>query len=84
MEQEDQEFEGATRFVRLAADTVKKAAAAAPGADPRAVAQSAAISAARKLAPGLIKKAGGMAGSMGRGQSGRWARRGNKIVIYGA
>ena len=58
LSQEDQEFEGAKQFVRLAADTVKKAAAAPTSADPRAVAQSAAISAARQLAPGLLKNGG--------------------------
>jgi hypothetical protein len=83
--QEDQEFEGAKQFVRLAADTVKKAAAAPPSADPRTVAKSAAISAARQVAPGLLKQAGGdnRAAASGRGQSGRWARRGNHIVLYG-
>ena len=84
--QEDQEFEGAKQFVRLAADTVSKAAAAPPSADPRSVAQSAAVAAARQLAPGLLKKGGasGMPSSGSRGQSGRWARQGNRIVIYGA
>jgi hypothetical protein len=83
--QEDQEFEGAKQFVRLAADTVNKAAAAPAAADPRTVAQSAAISAAKQLAPGLLKKAGGgnMGAGTGRGQSGRWARRGGNIVLYG-
>src|SRR5262249_24837427 len=38
LEQGDREFEGAKQFVRVAADTVKAAAAAPPGADPRAVA----------------------------------------------
>ena len=90
MAQEDQEFAGAKQFVRLAADTVNKAAAASPAADPRAVAQSAAISAARQLAPGLLKKiggesgTGGMAGATGRGQTGRWTRHGNRIVLHGA
>ncbi|WP_199873145.1 hypothetical protein [Ideonella sp. A 288] len=90
MSQEDQEFEGAKQFVRLAADTVAKAASAAPSADPRAVAQAAAVSAARQLAPGLLKSAGsalGQGGAGGRGQAGqggRWARRGNTIVLYGA
>lgn len=85
--QEDQEFEGAKQFVRLAADTVSKAAAASPSADPRAVAQSAALNAARQLAPGLLKKMGGAPGApgaAGRGQSGRWVRQGQRIVIYGA
>jgi hypothetical protein len=84
--QEDQEFEGAKQFVRLAANTVKKAAAAPASADPRTVAKSAAISAARQLAPGLLKKNGGdhhLAGASGNGHSGRWARRGNTIVLFG-
>jgi hypothetical protein len=86
MAQEDQEFEGAKQFVRLAADTVKKAAAAPASADPRATAQAAAMSAARQLAPGLLRPGTG-AGSPSpavRGRSGRWARRGNSIVLYGA
>lgn len=84
--QEDQEFEGAKQFVRLAASTVNKAAAAPPSADPRATAQAAAMNAARQLAPGLLRQGGG-AGGPGpavRGRSGRWARRGNSIVLYGA
>ena len=83
--QEGEQFEGAKQFVRLAADTVKKAAAAPASADPRAVAKSAAVSAARQLAPGLLKNGAGghQAGAGGRGQSGRWARRGNTIVLYG-
>ncbi|HEX3139669.1 MAG TPA: hypothetical protein VHQ87_06425 [Rhizobacter sp.] len=84
--QEDQEFEGAKQFVRLAAHTVKKAASASPSADPRAVAQAAAISAARQLIPGLLRETGmpSMPTPSGRGQNGRWARHGNRIVIYGA
>jgi hypothetical protein len=87
LEQEDREFEGAKQFVRLAADTVKKAAAAPATADPRAVAQSAAIAAARRLAPGLVGAAPGAAGAAaalrGRGRTGQWLRRGTKIVLYG-
>ncbi|UUZ68994.1 hypothetical protein LP416_04115 [Polaromonas sp. P2-4] len=91
LEQEDREFEGAKQFVRLAADTVKQAAAAPAMADPRAVAQNAAIAAARRLAPGLLNAASGAAGGVpsamlaaaGRGRAGRWMRRGNKIVLYG-
>jgi hypothetical protein len=83
--QEGEQFEGAKQFVRLAADTVKKATAAPPSADPRAVVKSAAISAARQLAPGLLKDGAGghPSGAGGRAQSGRWARRGNSIVLYG-
>jgi hypothetical protein len=85
LEQEDREFEGARQFVRVAADTVKSAAAASPNADPRAVAQAAAIAAARKFAPALVgQAANGAAGpAPGVARSGRWLRRGSKIVLYG-
>jgi uncharacterized protein (DUF697 family) len=95
--QEDHEFEGARQFVRVAANTVNKAASAPPNADPRAVAQMAATQAVRQLAPGLLRAAGaagaagaggaggGGASGMGRGAaSGRWVRRGSSIVIIGA
>ena len=96
LEAEDREFEGARQFVRVAADTVANAVAAPPGADPRAVAQSAAIEAAGKFAPGLINQGGGSAeGAPGAPHhhhrhhhrhhmhSGRWMRHGKKIVLYG-
>jgi hypothetical protein len=91
LEQEDREFEGARQFVRLAADTVNKAASASGSGDPRSIAQSAAIAAAKQFAPGLLGQrgtAGGISGPIanvkpGRGQTGRWMRRANKIVLYG-
>jgi hypothetical protein len=87
MNQEDREFEGAKQFVRLAANTVQKATAAPPSADPRAVAQSAISQAVQALAPGLLQSAaGGLAavtGHGGGGRSGRWLRRGNRIVLLG-
>ena len=89
LEQEDREFEGAKQFVRVAADTVKSAVGAPPSADPRAVAQAAAVAAAKKFAPALLGGAGGpgmgaiTAGAFGRARTGRWLRRGNKIVLYG-
>ncbi|WP_228893092.1 hypothetical protein [Pseudoduganella aquatica] len=58
---EDREFEGAKTFVRLAADTVNRAAQAR-GGDPRAVAQAAATAAARQHAPGLLAKPGAQQG----------------------
>lgn len=84
LDQEDLEFEGARQFVRVAADTVKRAASAPAGMDPRAAAQAAAVAAAKRLAPGLLS--GGRAGApvAGRGQRGTWMRRGNKIVLFGA
>ena len=63
---EGEQYEGAKQFVRLAADTVTKAAAASPSADPRAVAQRAAMGAARQLAPGLLS---GQQGGAGPGRS---------------
>jgi hypothetical protein len=80
LSQEDQQFEVAKQFVRLAGDAVKTAVAAPE--KPAAVAvRDGMVSAAQKFAPGLLA---GAVGSMGGGQSsGRWVRRGNKIVIYG-
>lgn len=104
MSGEDREFEGARQFVKLAADTVNRAAGAGNG-DPRAIAQAAAIAAARQFAPALLGKPGGQGGGMMpmggagqqmqgrpqgggtmsqvRNQSGRWARQGRRIVLYG-
>jgi hypothetical protein len=79
LSQEDREFQGAKQFVRLAADTVKRASTAPPSSDPRAVAQNAVVAAAKQLAPGLLTSTS----TAGRGQSGRWIRRGTKIVLYG-
>ncbi len=87
---EDREFEGAKQFVKIAGQTAATAAAAPPGSNPRAVAQQAAMTAAMQHAPGLL--AGGAtspaapptAGSAtGGARSGRWLRRGTKIVLYG-
>lgn len=93
LSQEDQEYEAAKSYVQFAGQAVKNAASAPPMANPKAVAQSAAIAAARQLAPGLVSGApapssGGATGpvcpSCGSGASGRWMRRGNKIVLFGA
>lgn len=88
---EDREFEGAKQFVRLAAQTAAQAAAAPPGADPRAVAQQAAVAAAKQLAPGLLSAAAAAAAPAaaaaarpGAATTGRWVRRGNRIVVFGA
>jgi hypothetical protein len=89
MEAGEQEMEDAKTFVRLAVDAAKNAAAAPPNANPRAVAQQAIAQAAQTHAPGLLQSAGtstaGVGGSRGAssGHSGRWMRRGNKIVLYG-
>jgi hypothetical protein len=88
-DQEDREFEGAKQFVRLAASAVQRATEPAAGADARMAAQGAVRQAAQALAPGLVQApavaaapaATGLYG--GRGRSGRWLRRGNKIVLFG-
>lgn len=90
---EDQEYEAAKSFVQFAGTAAKNAASAPPTANPRTVAQSAVLAAARQLAPGLVSGIrptvpGGTAGtvcpSCGSGaRSGRWMRRGNKIILFG-
>ncbi len=82
MSQEDREFEGAKNFVKLAADAVKTAAAAPPGANPIAVAKAAVKAAAEKHAPGLLNGAGPQRGPVGKlGRTGRWVRHGRNVII---
>jgi hypothetical protein len=82
---EDRDFEVARRFVNFAGEAVKNVALAPAGLDPRTQANAAMLAAAKTHAPGLISPR-----QAGRGPqpscpltSGRWARRGNKIVLYG-
>lgn len=89
LSQEDQEFEAAKSFVQFAGEVAKNAAAAPPAADPKAIAQSAAVTAARQMAPGLVAGAPVMAPGKPcpvckRRSHGRWVRRGNRIVLLGA
>ena len=90
---EDAEWEAAKGFVRLA-DAAAKEAARAPAAEPpRQAAKAAITKAARRHAPQLLKNgdAGdgdaaddGADGAAGGGRkSGRWSRRGNRIVLVG-
>ncbi|MDR5757126.1 hypothetical protein [Caballeronia sp. LZ035] len=74
MSGEDREFEGAKQFVKFAADTARNAASSPVSADPRSVAQAAAIAAARLHAPALLSaptsgmqggRQGGYGASMG-------------------
>jgi uncharacterized protein (DUF697 family) len=89
LEASEQEFEAAKTFVKLAADAVQNAASAPPGANPHAVAQAAVAQAAQTHAPGLFapEHAGAYhpdaPGTAGRGHTGRWVRRGSKIVLFG-
>lgn len=79
---EDAQFEVARNLVRFAGAAAKTAASAPPGANPVAVATSAAKRAARRFAPGLVRGGGAVAGGAGRG--GRWIRRGRRIIVLGA
>jgi hypothetical protein len=81
MSAEDQEFEVARRFVRFAGSAASNAATSS-SRDPRSAATSAAMTAARRHAPGLLRgrkpyPSGG--GVLGR--AGRWIRRGRNIII---
>jgi hypothetical protein len=86
---EDQEFEVARRFVRFSGEAVKNLTQRPPGRDLRNAARAATIGAAQSHAPGLLQPQGPVARppstpvSAGRSQSGRWTRRGNKIVLHG-
>lgn len=86
---EDQEFEVARRYVRFASEAVKNVALAPTTQDPRAAANAAAVAAAQTHAPGLLqpRPQPGMeppaSAPLPTGHSGRWMRRGNKIVLYG-
>lgn len=78
---EDREFEVAKQFVRLAADATRTAATADPSANPAQVAQNAVTQATQRFAPGLL---GQSARPTTGATSGRWIRRGNKIIVLGA
>jgi hypothetical protein len=85
---EDREFEIARRFVNFAGEAIKNLALAPPGMDPRAMANSAAVAAAKAYAPGLLSAS--QAGIEPQApfptaarRSGRWVRRADKIILYG-
>jgi hypothetical protein len=81
LEAEEQEFEMAKRFVRIAGTAAQQAAQASPGADPQAAVRSAVMGAAKRHLPRLARGAAGGMGATGVG--GRWVRRGDQIVIVG-
>jgi uncharacterized protein (DUF697 family) len=77
MSPEDQEFELARRFVRLASSAAAEAANTPPGINPNAAALAAVRNAAEQLS-------GNQRQRPRRRNSGRWLRRNNKIVLLGA
>jgi uncharacterized protein (DUF697 family) len=105
--QEEQEFDLARHFVRLAGSAAKVATKIAPGFDPASAAKAALAAAAKRYAPGLLNLLGevgptgparpnGAVGIGARkgmpaagaaparpGSSGRWIRRGHRIILLG-
>jgi hypothetical protein len=82
----DGEIESARAFIEFANEAVKTAAAVAgSGQSPQAVAKTAVIAAAKKRAPNLLKggSGNGTCSCGGRQSSGRWYRRGRRIVLAG-
>ncbi|QJR38169.1 hypothetical protein HKW67_09330 [Gemmatimonas groenlandica] len=93
---EDQEFEVARRYVRLAGAATQGAVAAPQNASPQRAVQAALSQAARMHAPGLAAQMSGRApsviGTAGNGasvghgarpQRGTWYRRGRRIILTG-
>jgi hypothetical protein len=85
---EDREFEVAKRYVSFAGEAVKNLALAPSNLDPRSAASRAAVDAAKTYAPGLLspRQAGiepQTYSPASARHSGRWMRRGSKIVLYG-
>ena len=74
---EDKEYEVAQQFIRLAADTIRNASAAAHTGAPSVVTAVAAFrQAARRYAPGLLKSKAQHAPT-----SGRWHREAGHIIV---
>lgn len=84
MSYEDQEFEVARRLVRLSAEAASNAAQAPASQNPQVAANQAMSAAAQRHAPGLLRQRYGAGARASGGRSGRWVRRGNKLVVYGA
>jgi len=93
---EDRQFEVARQFVRFANEAARQAAMTPPTAAPDVAATSAVVKAAQQYAPGLIQtnyrgytsrdsySGHGYTSRDGyAGRTGRWVRRGRKIVLYG-
>lgn len=86
MSPEDQEFEVARRFVRLAGAAATNTARISPRTPVRAAVKTAMARAAKSHAPGLLRKVSKTTrrSVAGRKKSGKWIKRNGKIVILGA
>ncbi len=81
MNGEDQEFEGAKQFSRLAGEAVKAALASPSNVHPTSAVQQAIKVAASKHAPGLVGGLHQPSHSLPGGSSGRWVRKGRNVVL---
>lgn len=87
-EADEQEWEAANIFVKVAVDAIDNAGDAPPDADPHAVAHHAVTEAVRRHAPHLMRPSHNGGRGWGetdhrRSRSGHWARHGRHIVVYG-
>ena len=87
---EDREFEAAKTFVQVAGRAAQQAVNAPPSAPPVSVARNAVVNATRNHIKRRRHRGrgasqyGGFGGYGGSGRrTGRWVRRGNKIIIFG-
>jgi hypothetical protein len=85
---EDQEFEVAKQIVRLGGAAARNAAQAADYGPPEQVAHEAFSAAAQQYAPGLClggrtQYSSRRCRTCSRGNTGRWVRRGNAILLLG-
>jgi uncharacterized protein (DUF697 family) len=77
---QDQEFQTARAYVRLARAAARNLDRTAPVSSAPAAARQALITAAQSHAPGLVRRKGSVRGA----RSGRWVRTGRRtIVLYG-
>lgn len=82
---EDQEFEAARRFVRLA-NSATRTALRLPGGNAQSVARAALHRAAQRHAPGLLpaqpgRKSAGARSRLPGSEQGRWVRQGHHIIV---
>lgn len=85
---QDREFEAAKTFVRVAGTAAQQAANASPSTPPVAAAKDAVINASRESVKRLRRRRNGGGGygdsNYGSGhRTGRWVRRGNRIILFG-
>jgi hypothetical protein len=86
MSAEDRDFEVAKTFVRVAGDAAKQAVQAPAQANPVIAAKNAVVRASRRAVPrfGRRRRPSNYQGQgHGRRRTGRWVRRGNRIILFG-